>query len=110
MEEVNAAIRDAFPEEPGDAAPAATQPDQPGLELLAEVELPVSVSFGKTRLPLKDLLKLTIGSTVELNRNVDDAVELLINNRVIARGEVVVIEGNYGIRIQELTRREEAHS
>jgi flagellar motor switch protein FliN/FliY len=72
-----------------------------------EVELPVSVSFGRAQLPLKDVLKLTTGSIVELNRTVEDPVELIINNCVIARGEVVMVEGNYGVRIQEILSRQE---
>jgi flagellar motor switch protein FliN/FliY len=67
----------------------------------------VSVSFGRAQLPLKDVLKLTTGSIVELNRTVEDPVELIINNCVIARGEVVMVEGNYGVRIQEILSRQE---
>jgi flagellar motor switch protein FliN/FliY len=66
------------------------------------VDLPVSISFGKTQLALKDVLKLTTGSIVELNRGVNDQVEVLVNQCLIARGEVVVVEGNYGVRIQQI--------
>jgi len=72
------------------------------LDLLLDVELPVSISFGRASVPLKDVLKLTSGSIVELNRGVSDPVELIVNNCVIARGEVVVVEGNYGVRIQQI--------
>ncbi len=77
------------------------------MELLLEVELPVSISFGKTALPLRDVLKLTTGSIVELNRTASDPVEVLVNHHLIARGEVVVVEGNYGIRIQQIASRHE---
>lgn len=77
------------------------------LDLLLDVELPVSVSFGRARVALKDVLKLTSGSIVELNRSVSDPVEVIVNNCVIARGEVVVVDGNYGIRIQEILSRQE---
>jgi flagellar motor switch protein FliN/FliY len=77
------------------------------LELLLEVELPVSVSFGRAQLPLKDVLKLTSGSIVELNRSIAEPVEVIVNNCVIARGEVVVVEGNYGVRIQHIISRQE---
>jgi flagellar motor switch protein FliN/FliY len=70
--------------------------------LLLDVELPVSISFGKAQLPMKDVLKLTTGSIVELNRAVSEPVEVLVNQCLIARGEVVVIEGNYGVRIQQI--------
>jgi flagellar motor switch protein FliN/FliY len=77
------------------------------LDLLMEVELPVSVSFGRAQLPLRDVLKLNSGSIVELNRTISDPVEIIVNNCVIARGEVVVVEGNYGVRIDQVISREE---
>ena len=77
------------------------------MDLLLDVELPVSISFGKTQLALKDVLKLTTGSIVELNRGVDEPVEVLVNHCLVARGEVVVVEGNYGIRIQQISSRQD---
>jgi flagellar motor switch protein FliN/FliY len=77
------------------------------LDLLLDVELPVGVSFGRAQMQLKDLLKLTTGSIVELNRSVSEPVEILVNNCVIARGEVVVVEGNFGVRIQQIVNRQE---
>ena len=63
-------------------------------------------SIGWADLALKDVLKLTTGSIVELNRAVSEPVEVIVNNCVIARGEVVVIEGNYGVRIHEIISRD----
>jgi flagellar motor switch protein FliN/FliY len=77
------------------------------IDLLLDVDLPVSISFGKTRLPMREVLKLTTGSIVELDRDVNDPVEVLVNQHLIARGEVVVVEGNYGVRIQEIASRHE---
>ena len=77
------------------------------LDLLLDVELPVSVSFGREELPLKDVLKLTTGSIVELNRGVNEPVEVIVNNCVVARGEVVVMEGNYGVRIHHIISPQE---
>jgi len=77
------------------------------MDLLMDVDLPISISFGKTQLPMKDVLKLTTGSIVELNRSVNDQVEVLVNQSLIARGEVVVVEGNYGVRILEIASRRE---
>ncbi len=77
------------------------------LEVLYDVELPVSVSFGRARLPVKEVLRLTSGSIVELNRGIAEPVEVIVNNCVIARGEVVVVEGNYGVRILEIISRTE---
>jgi flagellar motor switch protein FliN len=87
-------------------APDGTHPSKT-MDLLLDVDLPVSISFGKAQIPLKDVLKLTTGSIVELNRGVNDQVEVLVNQCLIARGEVVVVEGNYGVRIQEISSRQE---
>ncbi|MGA2183742.1 MAG: flagellar motor switch protein FliN [Bryobacteraceae bacterium] len=77
----------------------------PTLDLLLDVEMPVSVSFGRTFLPVREVLKLATGSIIELDRPVNQYVEVVVNNCVIARGEVVVIEGNYGVRIHEIISR-----
>jgi flagellar motor switch protein FliN len=87
-----------------DGGPRKKEPNP--LELVMEVELAVSVSFGRAELALKDVMKLTTGSIVELNRGLTDPVEVIVNNCVIARGEVVVIDGNYGVRIQEIVSRD----
>jgi flagellar motor switch protein FliN/FliY len=89
--------------------PAEVQAASPSktFGLLLDVELPVSVSFGRAQVPLKDVLKLTTGSIVELNRSINEPVEVIVNNCVIARGEVVVVEGNFGVRIQQVISREE---
>ncbi len=102
----------AAEERVGDGRTGAAREPEPrkketnALELVMEVELPVSVSFGRAELPLRDVLKLTTGSIVELNRGLTDPVEIIVNNCVIARGEVVVIDGNYGVRIQEIVSRD----
>ena len=72
-----------------------------------DVELAVSISFGKTQLPMKDVLKLTTGSIVELSRGVNETVEVLVNHCLIARGEVVVVDGNYGVRIQQISSKQD---
>lgn len=77
------------------------------LDLLIDLELPISVSFGRAELPLRDVLKLATGSIVELDRTVSEPVDLIVNNCVIARGEVVVVEGNYGVRIDQIISRQD---
>jgi flagellar motor switch protein FliN len=89
------------------AGPAAQVGHAGSMDLLLDVELPVSVSFGRAQLMLKDVIKLTTGSIVELNRSLSEPVEVIVNNCVIARGEVVVVEGNYGIRIKQVISRQE---
>jgi flagellar motor switch protein FliN len=91
--------------EPAAPTPGAKTP--PTMELLLDVELPVSISFGRTELPLKEVLKLTTGSIVELNRAVNEPVEILVNHCLVARGEVVVVDGNYGVRVQRIVSRQE---
>jgi len=76
-------------------------------DLLLEVALPVAVSFGRTSMQIREVLKLNTGSIVELDRFVTDPVEVIVNDCVIARGEVVVVDGNYGVRINQLASREE---
>lgn len=88
-------------------ATALSAAPQPSMDLLLDVEMPVSVSFGRTHLALKDVIKLSTGSIVELNRTISEPVEVIVNNCVIARGEVVVVEGNYGVRIQQIVSRTE---
>jgi flagellar motor switch protein FliN/FliY len=72
------------------------------VEMLMHVEVPVSVSLGRTQLRVKDLLSLTQGSIVELDQELSDEVEVRVNNCVIARGEVVAVDGNYGVRILKM--------
>ncbi len=77
------------------------------LNLLMDVELPVSVSFGRTRVRMQEILKLITGSIIELDRSITEPVEVIVNNCVVARGEVVVVDGNYGVRINEVMSRSE---
>lgn len=99
------------PEAPRRADPAKSAPGEvskpTAIDLLLDVELPVSVSFGRAQLALKDVIKLTTGSIVELNRAVSEPVDVIVNNCVIARGDVVVVEGNFGVRIRQVISRQE---
>lgn len=77
------------------------------MERLLDVEMNVTVRFGKTEMPLREIVRFGVGSMIELNRTVDEPVELLVNNFSFARGEVVVIDGYYGVRITEIGSPEE---
>jgi flagellar motor switch protein FliN/FliY len=101
------APRAAAPAAP--AHSAATQQLRPApsvdtgnLDLLLDIELPLMVRMGQTEMQLGDLLKLTPGSILELNRAADAPVELLVNSKLIAKGEVVVVDGNFAFRITEI--------
>lgn len=72
------------------------------LELLSEVEMGVTAELGRTRLLVKDILALTPGSVIELDRAAGSPIDVLVNGTLIARGEVVVIDEEFGIRISEI--------
>jgi flagellar motor switch protein FliN/FliY len=75
---------------------------QARLDVILDIDLPVVVRFGRTEMPLKAVTRITPGAVIDLGRSPDDPVELLVSDRVIARGEVVVVGGNYGIRIVDV--------
>jgi flagellar motor switch protein FliN/FliY len=75
---------------------------EPNGHLLLGVNLDVTLRFGQRVLPLRDILELYAGAVVELNREIQEPAELLLGDRVIARGQVVVVDGNYGLRITEV--------
>ena len=77
-------------------------PEQNNLNLVMAVELNVTLRFGQRQLTLREVLELTSGSVVELDRQVEEPVELLLEGKVIAKGEAVVIDGNYGLRVIEV--------
>jgi flagellar motor switch protein FliN/FliY len=99
--------------EASSSASMSALPSRPGptpaqnLDLLLDLEMPVTISFGATRLPLNEIAKLTTGSVVELNRTVAEPVDVVVNNRSIARGEVVVVEGNFAVRIKQVLSRQD---
>lgn len=83
-------------------------PDPPAnLDLLLDVVLDASLRFGQREMLLRDILELRPGSVIELNRNVQEPAELLVGGRVIARGDVVIVDGNYGLRITDITKPRE---
>ena len=78
-------------------------PQNQNLNILLDVKLQLSVELGKTELPIKKVLELTKGSIVTLNKAAGEPVELYANGKLIAFGEVVVIEDNFGLRITQIT-------
>jgi flagellar motor switch protein FliN/FliY len=91
------------------AVPAAPPPEpepsggrSSNLELLLDVRLDATIRFGQKRMLLRDILELHPGTAVALDRLVQEPVELLVGGRVVAQGEVVIIDGNYGLRITEI--------
>lgn len=84
-----------------------TTDNNKNIERLLDVEMNVTVRFGKTEMPLREVVRFGVGSMIELNRSVDEPVELLVNNFPFAHGEVVVVDGYYGVRITEIGTPEE---
>jgi flagellar motor switch protein FliN/FliY len=91
-----------------EAAAAAAQTAEPGLpsnlDLLLDVQLEASLRFGQREMLLRDILELHPGSVIELDRRVQEPAELIVSGRVIAHGEVVIVDGNYGLRITNITQ------
>ena len=84
--------------------PRASRPARPArkLDVMLDIDLPLIVRFGRTEMSLKALTALGPGSIVDLGRSPDDPVELLVSDQVIAHGEVVIVGGNYGVRITDV--------
>jgi flagellar motor switch protein FliN/FliY len=100
-------MANAAPASPQAVPESVSERKAPKYDMLLDVEMPVTVSFGKASLPLKDVMKLAVGSIVELNRRPAEPVDVIINNCVVARGEVVVVEGSYGLRLLEIIGEQE---
>lgn len=75
----------------------------PGVELLLDVELDASLRFGCREMPLAEVLDLGPGDVVQLDRHISDPVDLIVGDKIVARGEVVLINGNFGLRILEVS-------
>ena len=76
-----------------------SQDEMNNIALIMDVKLPVRVRIGKKRMLLKDVLNMDIGSVIELNQLANDPLEILVDNHVIAQGEVVIVDGNFGVQI-----------
>jgi flagellar motor switch protein FliN/FliY len=93
------------PRAPKRAAPVPPTPAPPEtrkVDLLYDVELQVSLRFGKREMPLGDILELSAGAVVELDQRILEPVELLVGGKVVAYGEVVVMDGHYALRVTEV--------
>jgi flagellar motor switch protein FliN/FliY len=91
-----------------DFAGSAPSADKATIELLRDVELDLKIELGRTHMYLEDVLKLRKGSVVALDKLAGDPVEIYVNGRLIARGEVLVLNDNFCVRVAELLAGEEA--
>jgi len=81
---------------------ADSENTRPGIDLLGDVELDVSIELGRTEMLVEDVLKLGNGSVIELDKLAGDPVDVYVNHRLVARGEVLVLNDNFCIRISEI--------
>jgi flagellar motor switch protein FliN len=90
--------------------PRSADKDEGGLagnlRLLADIPVRMSVEVGSTQLRLADILGLAEGSVVELDRQADELLDIMVNGTLVARGEVVTVNGRYGIRVIEIASAE----
>ncbi len=92
--------------------PATSEPDGPTTRVAADLEavfdVPVKVSavLGRARMEINDLLKIGPGTVLELDRKVGEAIDIYVNNRLVARGEVVLVEEKLGITMTEIIKAE----
>ena len=91
------------PIEGGDMEGASISPSS--IDLLKDVPLTVSAELGRTKMLVKDILRINVGSVIELDKETGESLDLMVNNKLIARGEVVEIDGNFGIRVTEIPGR-----
>jgi flagellar motor switch protein FliN/FliY len=79
----------------------------PSLDLLLDVELEATICFGGRQLPMREILSMTTGSVVELDKRIDEPAELFVAGRLIAKGDVVVVDGSFGLRVTEVVNAPE---
>jgi flagellar motor switch protein FliN/FliY len=79
-----------------------TSDNAPNLNVLLDVPIKLSVELGSCYMPMKDVLQLSVGSVVKLDKIADAPVDIYVNQKLVARGEVVVVEERFGIKITEI--------
>ena len=81
---------------------STTAENLPSLEFLLDVPIKLTVELGSCQISMRDLLQLNVGSVVQLDKSANASVDLYVNQKLVARGEVVVVEENFGIKITEI--------
>ncbi len=87
--------------------PQKNDPASRRLDMLLDVPLEVNVELGRTRMTIQDLLQLGPGSVIELDKVAGEALDILVNGRLVARGEAVVVNDKFGIRITDIVSPQE---
>jgi flagellar motor switch protein FliN len=109
LDEIRSHSAKATPESPSAQSGKANPPRQSepasssaGVDLLLDVELEATLRFGCRELPLGEILELGPGDVVQLDRHIADPVDLVVGDKIVARGEVVLVNGNFGLRVTEV--------
>jgi flagellar motor switch protein FliN len=92
------------------AQPDGVSSSEPDLSRLSDIPMELSVEIGRTHMTVGETLELTVGSVVTLEREAGQAVDLLVNGTAIARGEVIVVDEQYGLRVTEILDGQEGSS
>lgn len=86
----------------GNLAAGATGAEQSNLDLLLDVAIPIMVEVGRAQMTLSDILSLVPGSVVTLDKKAEEPVDLRVNGKLVARGEVVLVDDTYGLRVTQI--------
>lgn len=87
-----------------DGVPPGGEKNAADLEAVFDVPVRISVVLGRTKMPVANLLKMDIGTVIELDRQVGEAIEIYVNERLIARGEIVLVENRLGVTMTEIIK------
>ncbi len=96
-----------MPSRPHRSALGAAASQEPSLDMILDLPLEVTVRLGQTRILIRDLLRLDKNSVLELAQGADDPLDIVVNDKVLARGEVVVLDDRLGVRITDIVSKEE---
>ncbi|MFO1185260.1 MAG: flagellar motor switch protein FliN [Bauldia sp.] len=108
MSDIDKILMQEFPQEPKEPAPTAAAGPVPAAALEAVYDVPVRVSavLGRSRMQISELLAMGSGTVLELDRKVGEAIDIFVNNRLVARGEVVLVEDRLGVTMTEIIKAE----
>lgn len=105
-DQVTDAVETESEDNPAEAVPEEHR-DAPNLDVILNIPVELSMEVGRTRVPIKKLLSLSEGSIVELTRLAGEPLDVLVNGTLIAKGEVVVVEERFGIKLTDIISPEE---
>ncbi len=96
-------LEEMRPEPPSDIEPISER-SAADLEAVFDVPVRISVVLGRARMPIAELLKMDVGTVIELDRQVGEAIDIYVNDRLVARGEIVLVEDRLGVTMTEIIK------